>query len=332
MIDLHVHGAAGYDTMDATPEALGAMARFFARHGVTGYLATTIAAGPDHIMAAVDNVRAAPQPSDGARCLGAHIEGPYLNPTQRGAQPMDNLRLPDQQEVERWLATGVVRLITLAPELEGALTLVERCAAGGVETAVGHSSASYDQVMEAAECGLRQVTHIFNGMPPLHHRSPGIIGAALTDERIYAQVIADGVHLHPAVIRLLVRTKGTDRLLLISDSIRAAGLSDGDYDLGGRTVHVRGGVARTTEGSLAGSTITLDAAMRNLIAFTGVSLREGLRTATTAPAEAMGWIGLKGVLAPGADADVILLDRDLHVRLTMVSGEVVYRSDSSARS
>lgn len=326
LIDLHVHGAAGHDAMDATPDALHGMARFFARHGVTAYLPTTIAAPAEPIQRALDNVRATPQPDDGACHVGVHIEGPYLNPAHHGAQPVASLRLPDAHEAESWLASGVVRLITLAPELEGGMALVERCAAAGVQTAVGHSAASFEQVMEAVERGLRQASHTFNGMPPLHHRTPGVVGAVLLDDRIYAQVIADGVHVHPAVIRLLVRTKGSERVLLITDSTRAAGLPDGDYDLGGQTVHVRSGVARTAEGSLAGSTITLDAALRNLIAYTGLSLQEGLRTATATPAEAMGWTGRKGVLAPGADADIILLDQHLGVRLTMVAGQIVYRS------
>jgi N-acetylglucosamine-6-phosphate deacetylase len=328
LIDVHVHGGADHDTMDATPQALHGMARFFARHGVTGYLATTVSAPAEDIRLAIENVRTAAQPEDGAQHLGVHIEGPYLDVDFRGAQPAGRLRPPDAEEYEAWLTSGVVRLITLAPELDGALALVERSAEAGVETAVGHSAASYEQVLAAADRGLRQACHAFNGMPPLHHRTPGVLGAVLGDDRIYAQVIADGTHVHPAVVRLLVRAKGTGRVILITDSMRAAGLADGGYELAGRPILVRDGVARTLEGGLAGSTITLDAALRNVLSFAGLSLSEGLRMATATPAEAMGWAGRKGALALGADADVILLDESLDVRLTMVAGRVVYRSES----
>lgn len=328
LIDLHVHGAAGHDAMDATPQALQEMARFFAQHGVTSYLATTVSAPAESILRAIKNARTTAPPQDGAQHLGIHIEGPYLNAGFRGAQPTAYLRPPAAQEVEAWLTSGVVRLITLAPELDGALELVERCAQAGVETAVGHSGASYEQVLAAADRGLRQASHTFNGMPPLHHRTPGVLGAVLSDDRIYAQVIADGVHVHPSVVRLLVRAKGSGRVILITDSTRAAGLGDGEYELADQPIRVRDGVARTPEGGLAGSTITLDAALRNVLRFSGIPLWEGLRMATAVPAEAMGWAGRGGALAPGADADVILLDEKLNVRLTLVGGRVVARSDS----
>jgi N-acetylglucosamine-6-phosphate deacetylase len=325
LIDVHVHGSAGHDTMDATPEALHGMARFFARHGVTCYLPTTIAASPQAILPAIENVAHCPQPQDGAHHLGVHLEGPYLNPDHRGAQPLEHLRDPDPREYGTWLATGCVRLITVAPELDGALALVEQGISEGVEFAVGHSGASYEQVLEAADCGLRQATHTFNGMLGLHHRIPGTLGAVLADDRIYAQVIVDGAHVHPAVVKLLVRAKGVSRTILITDAIRAAGLRDGEYDLGGQTITVREGIPRTAAGGLAGSSLTLDAGLRNAINCTGLSLEEALPMATSVPAEVMGLAGRKGVLAPGADADVILLDADLNVRLTMVAGQVVYQ-------
>jgi N-acetylglucosamine-6-phosphate deacetylase len=328
LIDLHVHGAVGHDTMDATPQALHGMARFFARHGVTAYLATTLTAPAEHIHRAIENGRTAPQPEDGAQHLGIHLEGPYLSAAYCGAQPAAFLRPPDPTEYEGWLASGAIRLMTLAPESEGSLALVERCARAGVESAVGHSAASYEQVQAAADRGLRQASHTFNGMPPLHHRTPGVLGAVLSDERIYAQVIADGVHVHPAAVRLLVRAKGPGRTILITDSIRAAGLADGQYDLGGQVVSVRQGVARTERGTLAGSTLTLDQAVRNAMRFTGLPLHQVLPMATSVPAQAMGWGERRGALAPGAEADIILLDEKLAVCLTMVAGRVVYRRQS----
>ncbi len=326
LIDVHVHGSAGYDTMDATAEALHTMARFFARHGVTGYLPTTGAAPAADTWAAIENVMQCPQPQDGAHHLGIHLEGPYLSAEHKGAQPVEQLRDADAAEYSAWFTSGVVRLMTIAPERRGALTCIEQGVAQGIEFAIGHSGATYEQVLEAVERGLRQSTHTFNGMLGLHHREPGTVGAVLTDDRIYAQVIADGVHLHPAVVKLLVRAKGVGRTILITDAIRATGLPDGEYNLLGFKVTVRNGIPRNEAGSLAGSTLTMDVGVRNLMAFAGLSLNEALATATSTPAEALGWAGRKGVLAIGADADVILLDADLNVRLTMVAGRVVYQS------
>jgi len=325
LIDIHVHGADGSDTMDATPEALHRMARYFAAHGVTAYLPTTMAASQADTTAAVENVRSCPQPADGAAHLGVHLEGPYLNVKHKGAQPPDHLRPPDPAEYGVWFASGVARLMTVAPELDGALELIEAGVRQGVEFALGHTGADIACVTAAADRGLRQATHAFNGMQGLHHRDPGTAGAVLLDDRIYAQVIADGVHVHPAMVKLLIRVKGIDRTILITDAMRATGLSDGTYMLGDSEVIVSSGIARLAAGSLAGSTLTLDAAVRNVMAFAGLTLAQALRMATAVPAEALGLAGRKGVLAPGADADVILLDGEAQVVMTMVGGNVVYR-------
>ncbi len=327
LIDIHVHGGDGHDTMDATPSALHGLARFLARHGVTGFLPTTMTASADAIQAALTAYQNTPSAPDGAQPLGLHLEGPYLSFEQRGAQPADHLRSPDPIEYEGWLASGAVKLITLAPELEGALPMIERAVACGAEIAVGHTAADYEQTLAAFERGARQATHIFSGMPPLSHRQPGVLGACLSDDRLRAQAIVDGVHIHPAMVKLLVRAKGIERLILISDSIRAAGLGDGTYDLGGQPVVVRDGVTRRAyDGGLAGSTLTLDAALRNVMAFAGLTLAEALPMATRVPAAALGLAGRKGVIAPGADADLVVLDSNYRVRLTLIAGRVVYRT------
>lgn len=331
LIDIHVHGGDGHDTMDATPAALHGLARFLARHGVTAFLPTTMTASAEAIRAAIAAFESTPPAPDGAQPLGLHLEGPYLSDEQRGAQPAEHLRLPDPDEYEGWLASGAVKLITLAPELDGALPLIERAVAAGAEIAVGHTAADYEQTLAAFDHGARQATHIFSGMPPLSHRQPGVLGACLSDERLWAQAIVDGVHIHPAMVKLLVRAKGVERLILISDSIRAAGLGDGTYDLGGQPVVVRDGVTRRAyDGGLAGSTLTLDAALRNVMAFAGLTLAQALPMATRVPAAALGLASRKGVIAPGADADLVVLDPDLQVRLTLVGGRVVYRAEGSA--
>jgi len=326
LIDVHVHGSAGHDMMDATPEAIHGMARFFAQHGVTSFLATTVSAPPQPLRQAIENAARCPMPADGAHPLGVHVEGPYLNPAYGGAQPAKYLRNADPAEYEAWLESGFVRLITVAPERAGSLMLIRRGVEAGVEFAVGHSDASFEQTTEAADLGLRQATHTFNGMLGLHHRSPGTVGAVLADDRIFAQIIPDGVHLHPAVVKLIVRAKGRARTILITDAVRAAGLGDGEYTLAGEKITVSGGICRTVAGGLAGSTLTMDVAVRNTMKFAGITLSDALTMATATPAEAMGWSGRKGVLAPGADADLIFLDTDLNIRLTMVAGRVAFQA------
>ncbi|MGB7117000.1 MAG: N-acetylglucosamine-6-phosphate deacetylase, partial [Anaerolineales bacterium] len=325
LIDVHVHGAMGFDTMDATPEALHTMGSFFAKHGVTSYLPTTMTETPEAILKSITNVANCAQSDEAAQHLGVHVEGPYFNPAHKGAQPEHNLRDADPSEYESWLDTGVVKLVSIAPERTGSMAFIDRSIAGGVEFSVAHSGASYERVIESADHGLRQATHTFNGMLGLHHRLPGTVGAVLTDDRIYAQVICDGVHVHPAVIGLIVRAKGSHRTILITDAIMATGLTDGEYELGGEKIVVKEGISRTVAGSLAGSTLTLDAAIRNMIAFTPLSFEEVLPMATSVPAKAMKWYGKKGVIRPGADADITIFDHDLNVRLTMAAGRIIYQ-------
>jgi N-acetylglucosamine-6-phosphate deacetylase len=322
LIDIHTHGADGFDTMDATPEALQGFGRFLSRHGITSFFPTTITASKDQIQAAIDNITQIDTDITGARIRGIHLEGPYLNPDHKGAQPEDQLRSADPAEYGPWIAHDRVKLITVAPEIDGVLTMIEAGQARGVEFAVGHSGASYDMVRQAADRGLRQATHTFNGMLGLHHRRPGTVGGVLTDERIYAQVIADGVHLHPAIVKLILKVKGVEKTILISDSMRATGLEDGAYDLGGQTVIVEAGIARIPSGSLAGSTLTLDAAVRNTMQFASLSFQEVLPTATSVPAQAMGLQDQIGVLAPGAQADVVCFDADLKPCMVFIDGEL----------
>jgi N-acetylglucosamine-6-phosphate deacetylase len=326
LIDVHVHGAMGFDTMDATPEALHRMGSFFAEHGVTSYLPTTMTETPEAILKSITNVANCAQSNETAQHLGVHVEGPYFNPVHKGAQPEYNLRDANPSEYEDWLDTGVVKLVSIAPERSGSMAFIDRGIAGGVEFSVAHSGASYERVIESADHGLRQATHTFNGMLGLHHRRPGTVGAVLLDDRIYAQVICDGIHVHPAIVDLIVRAKGSHRTILITDAIMATGLADGEYELGGEKIIVKEGISRTEAGNLAGSTLMLDAAIRNMIAYTPLSFEEALPMATSVPAKAMNWYGNKGVIRPGADADIIIFDHELNVRLTMVAGRIVFQT------
>jgi len=323
-IDIHAHGALGKGTMDGTQDAIHTLGRFFAAHGVTSYLPTVWTSTPELMMKAIDNVASCPQPEDGARHLGVHVEGPYLNVEWRGAQIKELIRMPDPLEYKKWLDSGIVRLVTIAPENPGALEFIDQAVNQGVKFSIGHSGASYEQVIEAADHGLNQATHVFNGMLGMHHREPGTVGGVLMDERIYAQIIADGVHIHPAMIKLSVRAKGISKIILITDSIRGAGLPDGYYDKNGQQFTVKDGIACTPAGGLSGSTLTLDKAIKNMIKFMGMPLNDVLPMATSVPAKAMGWQDHRGVLKPGADADVVILNEDFNVEKTFVLGNEVY--------
>jgi len=326
LIDLHVHGALGRDSMDATPEALRQMARFYARHGVTAFLATTTSSPPESILAALENVAKVMQAGTGAATLlGAHVEGPYLNAQRRGAQNPSHIRAVDPGEYRRIIGTGVVKLLTLAPELPQSEDLIRFAVANRVAVSAGHTCASFEEMCRAAEMGVTQVTHLFNGMEPLHHRRPGAVGAALVLDSLCCQLIADNVHVHTAVLDLVVRSKGVDGVILITDAMRAAGMSDGDYEMGGLHVTVRQGVARLANGSLAGSTLTLERAVGNMMAAADLSLPAALSMATTTPARALGLEARKGAIGVGKDADLIILDERMWVSLTMVAGEIVYR-------
>lgn len=326
-IDIHFHGAMGMDAMDARPESIHIMSEFCAKQGVTSFYPTTWSASPEDILEAIDCVKSCKDSVKGAQILGVHIEGPYLDKKFRGAQLPEMVRLPDPTEYHAWFDTGIVKIITCAPELEGCSDFINESVKHGVRISIGHSNATYEQVISAAGIGASQATHIFNGMVGLHHREPGTVGGILDDDRLLAQVICDGVHLHPAVIRLILAVKTTNRIVLITDSVRGTGLADGDYEHKGQRFSVRDGVARTPEGGLSGSTLTLDQALRNFIAFTGVSVEEALKTVTLVPALEMGIADRKGIIKAGYDADLVFLDQNLQVQKTIINGKIVYSKE-----
>lgn len=325
LIDLHAHGALGVDTMDASPEALQRMARFYASHGVTSFLATTMTAPFDQILMALRNIaQVMATGTEGATLLGAHVEGPYLDAERRGCQDPTYVHRASIDEYPLLFETGAVRLITIAPEFRENEPLIHYAIAQGAAVAVGHSRASYEEICRAVDLGATQVTHLFNGMDPLHHRAPGLVGAALTLAPLYCQLIADNVHIHPAVLALAVRAKGLERTLLVTDAMSATGMADGDYILGNIAVTVRDGVSRTPEGVLAGSTLTMERAVINIASATGLSFDAAWMMGSMIPARALGIADHKGAIAVGMDADLVALDADHTVCLTMVEGRIVY--------
>ena len=325
LIDIHIHGGMGADAMDASQESLNRMSTFLSTHGITSFLATTMTAPQKAIDAVFEAIRTYPSDLAGAALLGAHVEGPYINIAHKGAQNPAFLRPPQQVEYRRWIETGVIKMVTVAPEIEGMDAFIRYAVASGVEIAIGHSNASYDQVIHAADLGARHSTHLFNGMLGLHHREPGTVGGILSDQRISAHIIADGIHLHPAIVELIVRLKGVDNTILMSDAMRAAGLTDGKYDLGGQEVTVNNGEARIASGALAGSTLTLEKAIKNTMLFCHLDLPQILPMATRNPARALHLDDRKGAIQPGYDADLTFFNNEMEVQATMVMGKWVYR-------
>ena len=325
LIDIHIHGCNSADAMDADRNALETISSFLIKHGVTSFYATTITSTRENILAALTSIAEFKDAMPGASLLGAHVEGPFINLKYKGAQNPDFFRGPQIEEYREWLKTGVFNLITIAPELDGMDDLIRFCVDNGVRLAIGHSEANFNQVIHAADLGVNQATHLFNGMRGLHHREPGTAGGILYDDRIYAQIITDGIHLHPAIVKITVQAKGIEKTILITDAMRAAGLPDGAYELGGQAVSVINGAARIANGSLAGSTLTLDQAIRNTMKFTGLDFQTVIQMATIVPARAMGIDDRKGKIAVGADADLAFFNKDHSVAAAMVGGQIKYK-------
>lgn len=330
-IDLHVHGGHGSDFMDANGQAYDAITAYHAAHGTTSMLATTVTQSAESIeavLAATKAYRQGDMPH--ANLAGVHLEGPFISELWPGAQNPAFISPPRLDWVREWNERypGIIKQLTLAPEKNGANELIAYLAEQGIIAACGHTDALYAQVEAAVEAGLSQAVHTFNAMRALHHREPGTVGAVLSDDRIHAELIADGHHVHPGAIRLLVKSKPLDRLILITDAMSAAGLGDGGYELGGLAVDVSGGVARLREGgSLAGSTLTMIDAFRFMLEHTDLNVVQVSRMASANPARQLGQEQSTGSIAVGKQADLVLADADFTaVSHTLVQGRLVYRS------
>lgn len=329
-IDPHIHGCSGVDVMDATFASMNTISRTLAQHGTTSFLPTTVSVAPEILSDTLD--RMSPvlgQAFDGAKPLGIHLEGPFISAQKRGTHRADNIHRPDPALITDWLARarGTLKLITMAPELDGADAVARLAHAAGVTIAMGHSNASCAEATAAADGGTHYAVHTFNAMRFFSHRDSGIVGAVLSDDRIFAEIIADGVHVSPEVVRIFARCKGRERILLVTDAISATGMPDGRYVLGKDTVQVAGGICRDDEGHLAGSTLTQDAALRNFIEFSSMRLEDAVFGLTLNPARALQLAG-RGCIEPGAHADLAMLDDNLRVVKTFSGGKLVFERHS----
>lgn len=324
-VNVHIHGAMGYDAMDDEGDAIPAIARHQASTGVTSFLPTTMTCPLPMIHHALSRIRdAMVRDTGGARVLGAHMEGPFINPTACGAQDAANIVPADFSLVEPFL--DVVRLITVAPEATPDNGFfIRACRENGVVVSVGHSAADYDTAIRFfAQDGVGHVTHLFNGMPAFHHRSPGLVGAAL-ENNTDCELIADNIHSHPAAHRLLWRMKPNKHIVLITDSMRATGLGDGESELGGQKVFVRNGEARLTDGSLAGSVLTMDRAVANFVKNTGCGIPAAVQCASGNAAASIGMESEIGSLEPGKRADITIFNEKIQIRKTIVDGEICFK-------
>jgi N-acetylglucosamine-6-phosphate deacetylase len=324
LIDLQVNGGFGHEVAD-DPRALDALSAALLPSGVTTYLPTVVTAAEAFYPKAFAAFRAADKRA-GAVPAGLHLEGPFLSPAKKGAHQLKYIEAASDALFERWLENNDIALVTLAPEREGANARIRALVERGIVVSLGHTNATYEEFIAGVDAGATKATHLFNAMTAIHHRAPGAMVATMTDGRVTSGIIPDGVHSHPATVRLALMAKGYDRVLIVTDMMSAAGLGPGTYGLGGQQVTVDETSARLADGTLAGSILTMDQAIRNLVAWTDASIAQALHMCTAVPARLMGW-NRKGQLRAGHDADITVFDDQLQVMHTIVGGEVRFSAD-----
>ena len=327
-IDIHNHGNSGCDVMDATVDSLEKIARFHVKNGVTGFLATTMTDSYDVTIHAIENAVEYSKLTDtrGSQMLGLYLEGPYFSTKKKGAQTEKYISAIHMDELKNYVdcGKGMVKVVALAPELEKSKEAITYLVENGIAVSAGHSYATYAEAMAGIENGISEATHMFNGMRGFDHREPGIVGACLLDDRVTCEMICDGIHLHPAAMQVIVRMKGNEKVALISDSIRANGIPDGVYDYIDTKITIKNNEVRLPDGTLAGSTLSLNRAVRNLVKMTGVDLPTAVRMASLNPARQIKMSDTKGSIEIGKDADLILFDDDVNIKRTIVKGETLY--------
>ncbi|MCR8852308.1 N-acetylglucosamine-6-phosphate deacetylase [Lysinibacillus fusiformis] len=322
-IDMHIHGSAQMDTMDASDEGLHIMAKSLLKEGTTSFLATTMTQSFDNIERAITNVAQFQPKLDEAEVLGLHIEGPFVSKQRAGAQPLDYIVQPDIEVITKWQALSgqKIKQITLAPEEPNGMTAVQSLSENGIIVSIGHSDATFEQMQEAVQLGASQGTHLYNQMRPFHHRDPGVVGGVLLLDAIKAELIVDFIHMHEGAVEMAYRLKGADGIILITDAMRAKGMPYGEYDLGGQLVHVTESGAHLSNGSLAGSILTMDQAVRNMHQITNCTLEELVKMSSYNAAQQLKLTN-KGQLIEGYDADAVIVDEHLLLHQTIKAGQI----------
>ena len=327
MIDMHIHGAAGADTMDATEQALDTISSALVKEGVTSFLAATISEEFEAIENAIKTVANYVKNKEeiiGAQILGINLESSFLSAEKCGCQNANYFVAPSIELFKHWqkLANNLIKIVTIAPELEHALDLIKYLHESQVIASLGHSNATYNEAIVAIAAGGTQATHVFNAMRSIHHREPGIVTAVLLNDKIMTEVIADGVHVHPAILQLIYKLKGADKIILVTDGMRAKYLKDGIYEYGGEQVIVKDNTAKLADGTLAGSVLTMDKALRNMLKFTDCRLKDAIKMTAENSAKQLNIFDHKGSIAVGKDADLVVLDENLQVKKTVIKGQI----------
>lgn len=327
-IDTHIHGAVGFDVMDADPQGLKNITQALAQRGTTAFLATTMTQTNEAIEKALANVAFVANnqtPSDGAQILGLHLEGPFISKDRMGAQNPAFIQSPDLTIFKKWqsIACNMIRLVTIAPEEQDAAAMIESLVEMGVVVSVGHSNADFKTAIASFDKGIRHATHLYNAMSGFSHRNPGVAAAVLADDRVLAELICDGIHVDPRILALTIKLKGVERLSLVTDAMRAACAPEGEYDLGGQKVLVKEGAARLQSGALAGSVLTMDQAFLNIQRFGKVSLNDAVQMGCVNPAKQLRVYDRKGSVEVGKDADLVVLDANLNLKQTICRGQTI---------
>ena len=313
--------------MDSTEEALDKMAEFHMKNGVTSFLGTIITSSYENMIKACENMVQYKNKKNKSQLLGIHLEGPFFSMEKKGAQPAKYIKEPSLDDIKKIIevSKGKLKMVSLAPEKKGALNVISYLKSKGIIVAMAHSNGTFEETKMAINHGATVATHLYNGMRSFTHREPGIIGAALTDDRVYCELIYDRIHLHDATVNMALKIKGIDKILLVSDAMRAAGLEDGNYELGGQKVIVKNGAARLENGSLAGSTLNLRDAVYNMVHILNIPIHNAIRMASLIPAKAIGLDKYKGSIEIGKDADLLLMDKDINITASIIGGNIVWQ-------
>ena len=328
LVDIHIHGYLGEDTCDAKPEGIKKMAYGVAKNGVTSFLPTTMTVAKDEIIAALDAVRSVKEESrtwDGAEIIGVHAEGPFINPSKKGAQAEENILAPDADFIIE--NSDIITSVTLAPEMDKDHACIKKLAAeSDVLISMGHTGADFDEARSAVADGVSHATHLFNAMTALAHRNPGVVGAALACDGVSVELIADTFHINPGLYSIVAKVKG-DKTVLITDCTRAGGMPDGEYDLGGQPIFLKGIECRLADGTIAGSVLKLNSAVKNVLDHTDLPVNEVFKMASLNPATAIKCADRIGSLEAGKDADIIIADENINIKRTIKKGRTIYVSE-----